>query len=140
MFWDSSALVPCLLPEARSADIASWLRSDPEPVLWWASPVECQSALYRQHRENALPLALLNEALVRLKGIVEDVDFIAPTSRVRDRAGRVLASHPLRGADALQLAAALVWCDEAPQGDTFVCLDERLKEAARREGFGVLPA
>jgi hypothetical protein len=52
----------------------------------------------------------------------------------------VLASHPLRGADALQLAAALVWCDEAPQGDTFVCLDERLKEAARREGFGVLPA
>jgi len=88
-------------------------------ALWWASPVECQSALFRQHREDALPRPLLNEALVRLEGLVE--------------------AHPLRAADALQLAAALVWCDEAPQGETFVCLDKRLSAAARREGFAVLP-
>jgi hypothetical protein len=50
-----------------------------------------------------------------------------------------VASHPLRAADALQLAAALVWCDEAPQGTAFVCLDDRLRDAARREGFAVLP-
>ena len=67
------------------------------------------------------------------------MDFIAPSNRVRERAGRLLATHPLRAADALQLAAALVWCDEAPQGETFVCLDERLSAAARREGFAVLP-
>ena len=139
MFWDSSALVPCLVPEARSREIASRLRSDQEVALWWASPVECQSALFRQHREDALPRPLLNEALVRLEGLVEDVDFIAPSNRVRERAGRLLAAHPLRAADAFQLAAALVWCDEAPRGETFVCLDERLSAAARREGFAVLP-
>lgn len=139
MFWDSSALIPCLVPEARSREIASRLRSDPEVALWWASPVECQSALFRQHRKDALPRPLLNEALVRLEGLVEDVDFIVPSNRVRERAGRLLAAHPLRAADALQLAAALVWCDEAPQGETFVCLDERLSAAARREGFAVLP-
>lgn len=139
MFWDSSALVPCLLSEARSGRILSLLRSDSELVLWWASPVECQSALYRRHREDALSRRLLDSALDRLRGLAEDADFITPTNRVRDRAGRVLAAHPLRAADALQLAAALIWCDEAPHGDAFVSLDERLRDAARREGFAALP-
>jgi len=140
MFWDSSAVVPFLLPERRSLAIVALLRSDPEIVLWWASPAECQSALYRQHRERTLPLAALNEALRRLSGLLEAADFVTPTSRVRDRAGRLLAAHTLQAGEALQLAAALVWCDEAPRGDTFVCLDERLGEAARREGFSVAPA
>ncbi len=139
MFWDSSAVVPILVPDTRSTTLAALLRSDPEPVFWWASPVECQSALHRQHREDALPRTVLSEALARLQALAEDADFVAPTNRVRERAARLLAAHPLRAADALQLAAALVWCDEAPQGISFVCLDERLRGAARREGFGVTP-
>jgi hypothetical protein len=71
--------------------------------------------------------------------LVEAADIVAPTPRVRDRAGRVLGAHPLRAADALQLAAALVWCDDAPQGETFVCLDDRLRQAAAREGFTLSP-
>jgi predicted nucleic acid-binding protein len=140
MFWDSSSVVPLLVPEARSAALAAMLRSDPEMVLWWASPVECQSALYRQHREDALPAGLLDEALKRLRTLAEDADFMVPTNRLRERAGRLLAAHPLRAADALQLAAALAWCDEAPHGTSFVCLDERLRGAARSEGFTILPA
>jgi predicted nucleic acid-binding protein len=139
MFWDSSALVPTLVPEARSAATASLLKSDRQVILWWVSPVECQSALHRQHREDRISLRLLNEALARLGGLVEDADFIAPTTTLRERAGRLIAAHPLRAGDALQLAAALSWCDEAPQGDGFVCLDDRLREAARREGFAILP-
>jgi len=139
VFWDSSALVPVLLPEARSKAITLLLRSHRELVLWWTSPVECQSALYRRHREGQLSSALLDDALRRLGALIEDADFIAPTTRVRDRAGRLLAAHPLRAGDALQLAAALVWCSEAPQGEAFVCLDERLADAARREGFAIRP-
>jgi predicted nucleic acid-binding protein len=139
MFWDSSAVVPLLLPEIRSSALATLLRSDTEPVLWWASPVECQSALHRRHREGGLPSAALAQALERLKALVVDVDMVAPTHPLRERAGRLLAAHPLRAADALQLAAALVWCDESPQGTAFVCLDERLADAARREGFSILP-
>jgi hypothetical protein len=44
-----------------------------------------------------------------------------------------------RAADTLQLAASLVWCRERPVGRSFVCLDARLREAAVREGFSVLP-
>jgi len=140
MFWDSSALVPTLVPEARSATAVSLLRTDRQVILWWVSPVECRSALYRQHREARIRLDILNEALVRLRGLVEDADFVAPTIGLRERAGRLVAAHPLRAADALQLAAALVWCDETPLGAGFVCLDDRLREAAQREGFAVLPA
>jgi uncharacterized protein len=140
MFWDASALVPALLPEARSTATASLLGSDRQLTLWWASPVECQSAIHRRHREDAISLRFLKEALVRLRALIEDADFIAPSNGLRERAGRLLAAHPLRAGDALQLAAALVWCSEAPQGEAFVCLDDRLREAARREGFAIRPA
>ncbi len=140
MFWDSSALVPTMVPDTRSGVTASLLQSDRHVILWWGSPVECQSALHRQHREDRISLRLLNEALGRLGELIEDADFITPANRLRERAGRLVAAHPLRAADALQLAAALSWCDEAPQGDAFVCLDDRLREAARREGFSILPA
>ncbi len=139
MFWDSSALVPVLTAEARSSDMVALLRSDRAPAIWWGCPVECQSALHRRGREGLLSPGALAEALARLGLLAEDVDVVAPTTQLRGRAGRVLAAHPLRAADSLQLAAALVWSDETPSGEAFVCLDERLREAARREGFEVLP-
>ncbi len=58
---------------------------------------------------------------------------------LRERALRLLSSHHLRAADSLQLAAALVWAREQPRGRVFISLDSRLGEAARREGFTVLP-
>jgi predicted nucleic acid-binding protein len=64
---------------------------------------------------------------------------VAPTEQVRTRAARLLASYPLRAADAFQLGAALVWAQDQAAGHDFVCLDERLREAARQEGFSVLP-
>lgn len=140
MFWDSSAVVPLLLPEPRSAALTTLLAADREVTLWWGSPVECQSAIYRRHREAPLTRALLEGALARLAGLVEDADTVAPTEEVRRRAGRLLAAHPMRSADALQLAAALVWCGERPTGSTIVCLDSRLRETALREGFSALPA
>jgi len=48
-------------------------------------------------------------------------------------------SGGLRVADALQLAAALVSSEVTPRGDGFVTLDDRLRTAARAEGFAVLP-
>lgn len=140
MFWDSSAIVMVLTPESRSAEMTSLLRAERSLVAWWSMPVECQSAIHRRHREGALPLPVVKQALIRLEGLVEDADFIAPTTKVRERAARVLTAHPLRAADALQLAACLVWCDDSPQGESFVCLDERLRDAARREGFTLVPS
>ena len=61
-----------------------------------------------------------------------------PGGKLRERARRLLEIHPLRAADSLQLAAALIACEENPQSLFFVTLDRRLKDAAEKEGFGVL--
>ena len=98
-----------------------------------------QSALYRRHRETPVPPPQMRDMTDRLRAFVEHADTIAPTDDVRRRAARLLASHPLRAADALQLAAALIWCEEQPHTETFVSLDERLCAAARKEGFDVSP-
>ena len=139
MFWDSSALVPLLLPEARSNEMTTIIRSSATPVFWWGTPVECKSAIYRRHREDPLPRAILETALQRLELLVDHSDTVAATEDVRRRAGRLLAVHPLRAADALQLAAALVFCEDDPTGESFVCLDDRLRDAALSEGFQLLP-
>jgi predicted nucleic acid-binding protein len=140
MFWDSSAIVPLLVAETQSEAITALLSIDDEPVIWWATPLECQSAVRRRHRESPWPAAQLAAATERLRLIVQHADTIAPTDDLRRRAGRLLASHPLRAADALQLAAALIWCEEQPHGEGFVTLDARLAEAAANEGFTVHPA
>ena len=49
------------------------------------------------------------------------------------------AAIPLRAGDALQLSAALTWTEDAPRGETFVCLDARLRDAASRQGFAIRP-
>jgi hypothetical protein len=46
-----------------------------------------------------------------------------------------LRVHPLRGADSLQLAAAVIASEGLPASLNIVTLDERLAGAARREGF-----
>jgi predicted nucleic acid-binding protein len=139
MFWDSSALVPLLLPEARSEVLTRLLAADREPVIWWGTPLECQSAIQRRHRERPLAQTELTAASDRLRLIVQHADSIAPSDDIRRRAARLLSFHPLRAADALQLAAALIWCEEQPHGETFVSLDDRLRDAALREGFAVQP-
>jgi predicted nucleic acid-binding protein len=139
VFWDSSALVPLLLNESRSEALTRLASADRELTIWWASPAECCSGACRRDRESPLPKGSFDRAMTRLRAIVEDADVVAPTSDVRDAAMRLLARHPLPSADALQLAAALLWCEGKPDGETFVSIDDRLREAARREGFRILP-
>jgi len=52
---------------------------------------------------------------------------------------RLLCTHPLRAADALQLAAAIAAAEEHPETLPFVTLDDQLAEAASREGFAIAP-
>lgn len=139
MFWDSSALVPLLVLEGSSEGLRNLLKEGGTLAMWWVSPVECATALYRRHREQPFPSPVLRGALSRLDAMIEGATVIVPTDPVRRRTRRLVATHPLRAADALQLAAALAWCDDDPRDAGFVCLDERLREAATCEGFQVFP-
>jgi predicted nucleic acid-binding protein len=87
-----------------------------------------------------MPLSQLDSAIQRMELFLDHCDTVPPTEEVRRRARRLLAVHSLRAADALQLAAALVFCEDEPGRADFACLDDRLRGAASKEGFRVLPA
>ena len=60
---------------------------------------------------------------------------VLATPFVREMAISLLRRHPLRSADALQLAAAKVLTDGGFSEISFVTLDDRLRRAAQEEGF-----
>jgi predicted nucleic acid-binding protein len=100
--------------------------------------VEVISALARRARREIS----VDEAEVAgktLRTLAESWEEVASLDAVRARAIRLLGTHSLRAADALQLAAALVFCDERTETLPFVCLDDRLADAARKERFPVIP-
>ena len=137
-FWDSSALVPLLVNESGSQAALAELERDPDVLTWWATEVECASALCRLEREGHLTSEGLTEALARLSALVPSWQIVQPVKRMRAVAIRLLRMQPLRAADALQLAAAVEASEHAPHTLPFVTLDERLSRSAEREGFPVV--
>ena len=138
-FWDASALVPLMVGEALTPQLLDLLGSDADLLVWWGSAVECASAVARRERDGALSGAQAQRALDKLRALAEAWQEVLPSEAVRTLAQRLLRVHPLRAADGLQLAAALVAAENEPHLLEFVCLDARLNEAARREGLRVLP-
>lgn len=139
-FWDTSAIVPLVLDEEGTEHVLPIAFQDREPVVWWSTPVEVEAALRRAWRLGRIDHADLHAVGHNVAAFYEKVLEIAAGEAVRRQATRLLRVHDLRAADALQLAAAMVWCGGRPEGEGFVSLDRRLRTAAELEGFTVLPA
>lgn len=133
-FWDSSALVTLVLEQPLTARARGLLTDDPEVVVWWGSAIECASAIARLHRDEVLSAPAATRARAVLATLRASWFEVQPGDAVREQALRLLRLHPLRAADAVQLAAALEWAGTPPDGG-FVSFDERLSTAAQREGF-----
>ena len=135
-FWDSSAIVALLATERSTREVRSAWLEDPVMTVWWGTPLECLSALSRREREG-VDLAAVQEAIVRLDALAAAWTEVEPATRVRELAMRLIRTHVLRAGDALQLAAAIVAAEERPATLGLVTLDDRLADAAGREGFVV---
>ena len=136
-FWDASAIVPLLMSEPTTKALQGRAVADPGMLVWWATEIECASAIARLDRDGALDAASANEAFTRLKRLADGWHEVEPNDAVREAAVRFLRVHPLRAADALQLAAAFVAAERRPSSLEIVTLDERLAAAARKEGFAI---
>jgi predicted nucleic acid-binding protein len=134
-FWDSSALLPLLVAETTTAAIAAVMSRDSSVLVWWATEIECASALARLEREGALGEAAATTAFERLRQLSAGWQEVDASDAVRETAVRLLRVHPLRAADATQLAAAFVAAERRPASLELVTLDLRLAAAARKEGF-----
>ena len=138
-FWDSSAIVPLVVYEEETDYCLKTLSDDQEMLIWCLSRLEVMSALCRRVREGALNQRYFQEAKRHLNDLVERAYEVKAIEKVRQRALRLLEVHPMRAADACQLASALVATQEDPDRLVIVCFDQRLKDAAIKEGFIVNP-
>lgn len=134
-FWDSSAIVPLLIKEETTDFLLDLIQSDREKVIWWGTETECLSALARREREGGLNRQFVALAEANLSKILAESYEIQPNLELRRIARRLLMTHPLRAADAIQLASALFFGGTQIAELSFVTLDKNLSAAAGREGL-----
>jgi uncharacterized protein len=139
-FWDSSAIIPLCIEELQTRKVQDIAKKDGALVVWWGALVECYSAFSRLRRDGILAVNENAQVRALLASLADSWTEIEPSDDIRDIALRLLQNYPLRAADGLQLAAALVWAEKLPRGHQVVCLDGKLRDALAKEGFEVLPA
>lgn len=135
-FWDTSAIVPLCVGQASSGFARKALKNKSIAV-WWGTPVETASAFARLSRTGEIEQHHFRMAMARLAALGRMWIEVQPSDGLRELAEELIERHPLRAADALQLAAALIWSRRHPQKRAFVCLDGVLADAAGKEGFSV---
>jgi predicted nucleic acid-binding protein len=136
-YWDSSAIVPLLLTEVHSARAAEIYQQDSQICVWCITPVEVWSAIAASRRSGKLGSPDVRRLRTRLEVMERDWAKMSDVTATRGRVRRILDTHPLKPADALQLAAALHVVQDRPELLPFVTFDRRLAEAAEIEGFRV---
>lgn len=75
------------------------------------------------------------EARSLARRLVNSWFVVQPSDTLRAKAMELVERYDLRAADSFQLAAAFVWCEDAPKDRVFVTADQRLRDAARQSGF-----
>jgi len=133
-FWDTSALVPLCVRQGNTPRAIAMYKSY-EAVVWWVTPVEIASALARLVRMKQLDARDWTKARDLAAALADAWSVIQPTTAVRTKTIQLVDRYDLRGADALQLAAALEWCEDLPRGRVFLTADHRLLDAAIGCGF-----
>ena len=136
-FWDTSALVPLCVRQSISAHVIELYKTY-AVVAWWAAPVEVASALTRLKRMRQLSSEDYAKARRLAQTVADSWVVIEPSNALRAKATELLERHDLRAADSFQLAAALEWCETAPQGRVFLTADDKLRDAALVQGFDAL--
>lgn len=126
------------MDEIYSNTAKTIFRQAPQLYIWWGTPVECVSAMARKRREGRLSHDQFMEARERLRYFESISTRVLPSESLKTLAEALLLRHTLRSADALQLAASLVLRDESKMNLSFLSEDNRLCDAAEKEGLTVI--
>jgi predicted nucleic acid-binding protein len=135
-YWDSSALIPLCITQPQSANAVQMYRSF-AILTWWASQVEIISGLTRLLRMGQLSNNEFVNGKQLASSLIRKWNAAGFSPSAAPAACALLELHPLRAADALQLAVALEVCDRQPHGFSFITADRRLADAAGKTGFAV---
>jgi len=107
-------------------------------TVWWSTQIEIISGLTRLLRMREIDGTEFVEGKQVARAVAMTWSAIDPSAHIEREARALLELYPLRAADALQLAAALAWCEGKPKGKVFLSFDQRLSDAAGQAGFTLL--
>jgi predicted nucleic acid-binding protein len=133
-FWDSSALIPLCVQQLQTPSSEA-LYTHYGVTVWWFTQVEIISGLTRLLRMREIDGTEFVEGKQVAQAMAMIWTAVKPSANIEREARALLELYPLRAADALQLAAALEWCEGKPKGQVFLTFDQRLGEAAAKAGF-----
>jgi len=133
-FWDSGALIPLCVQQLQTPRSEA-LFANHGVTVWWSTQVEIISGLTRLLRMREIDGTEFVDGKQVAQAMAMTWIAIKPSANIEREARALLEQYPLRSADALQLAAALEWCEGRPKGPVFLSFDQRLSEAAGLAGF-----
>ncbi|HEU4386656.1 MAG TPA: type II toxin-antitoxin system VapC family toxin [Blastocatellia bacterium] len=136
-FWDTSAIVPLLVNQAATQKARQFSRRYRRVVVWWGALIEAHNAIGRLARDGLLGEKARSQAVSLLSRLRSSWLEVQPTEDLRELAISLVEKYQLRSADLVQLASALVWCNNQPRRRPFVCFDDGLARAATVAGFEV---
>ena len=135
-YYDTSALVKQYLQEAGSKLVLELLKSGEKVYTASLTYAETHAAFSRRTREGRLTRETTKRLALRFDKDWESYDIVVVSENVFRLARQMLYRHPLRSADAIHLASALLLARTSPRSSwSFVCADGRLCDAAKSEGF-----
>jgi predicted nucleic acid-binding protein len=134
-YFDTSALVKRYVDEVGRRQVLQLLRQH-ECVASAVLPVELRSALRRRVTDGTLEPARVPEILKRISADRAYWTLVGVGTDVLDAAERLVAVHPLRTLDAIDVASAQVFAAGVSASDLmFVSADKRQTEAAALIGL-----
>ena len=134
-FWDASAIIPLLIDEPTRAPCSSSSRKTLRCLLGGERRLKSCPRWGDANARSYSWLRRLKPLLRTAHQLADSWHEIVPSASVRRTAERLLRAHPLRAADSLQLAAALVAADHDPTTLELVCLDARLATVRPARGI-----
>jgi len=131
-YFDSSSLVKFVITEIGSKQNLSIWNLSSEKVTSQLARTEMHSTLMRRVREGSVLASAVPAHLGALDRLFADVILIDITSDVIDASCELVKEFPLKSADAIHLATALM-----VRADLFSSSDKKLCAAASESGIAV---
>ena len=138
LYWDSSAIVSVALNEKSGPNIHSYIESLKfKPTFTsFLTFLEIESAIQRKIKDRSINQRVADQGRAIAVGFRKTAEIIISDLMILDSALHMQKIYGLRPGDAVQLASARHGTDD-PSKVHFLCLDKRLNESAKREGFNV---
>lgn len=134
LYLDTSAMVKLYIEEEHSATVRRWVADATSRVSSSVAYPEALSAFARRHRARELD----DDGFSRVVESFEwDWNAFNAVNVQELLAGQLALAHPLRGFDAVHLAAAVTMSQRVSEL-AFTSFDTDLNQAAEAEGLSVL--